>query len=271
MCYGVRSIILLVLLCCTFVAVLLFAPESQDPLYHAFADQRTILGTPHFLDVVTNLPFLVAGVVGVLTVAGDRVRNARWSWTFFFVAILLVGAGSAYYHMDPNDSNLVWDRLPMTVGFVSVLVAVLSERVCRRIEAYVLGPAIAAGLLSVAWWVLKGDLRPYIFIQVLPLIAIPAVVLLGPERDRESLLLLGAVTMYILAKVLELNDRAIFVATQHTISGHSLKHLVAAAGCAVILVMVVRRRTAAEIFPVATGKGPGGEKSALRLRTGGTI
>ena len=264
---GVRSIILLAILCCTFVGVLLFAPVSQDPLYHAFADQRTILGTPHFLDVVTNLPFLVTGIVGVITVANAQVRSARWSWIVFFVAILLVGIGSAYYHVDPNDATLVWDRMPMTVGFVSVLVAVLSERVCRRVERYALGPAIAAGLSSVAWWVLSGDLRPYVFIQVLPLIAIPAVVLLGPAWDRKSLLFCGAVAIYILAKVLELNDRAIFVATQHAISGHSLKHLVAAAGCAVMLIMFVRRRTAEGVLLVDTGKIPGGGRRTFRLRT----
>ena len=34
-------------------------PIAQDPLYHAFADQRALLGVPHFWNVVSNLPFVL--------------------------------------------------------------------------------------------------------------------------------------------------------------------------------------------------------------------
>ena len=39
----------------------------------------------------------------------------------------LVAVGSSYYHWRPNNARLVWDRLPMTVGFMSLIAVVLSE------------------------------------------------------------------------------------------------------------------------------------------------
>ena len=45
--------------------LLLVPPILQDQSYHQFADQRTILGVPNFWNVVSNLPFLAVGAVGL--------------------------------------------------------------------------------------------------------------------------------------------------------------------------------------------------------------
>jgi hypothetical protein len=136
----------------------------------------------------------------------------------------------------------------MTIAFAAVIVAILSERVSERIEGYALAPLMLAGLLSVLWWARTGDLRPYILLQVLPLVMLPVVVGLVPGRKRDALCVTGSVAWYVLAKVLELNDEAVYAATRHAISGHSLKHLAAAVGCGILVLKVLlhERRGAAE-------------------------
>ena len=48
---------LLVLLC--------LSPVVLNPAYHAFSDSRTFLGIPHFFNVVTNLAFILVGLLGL--------------------------------------------------------------------------------------------------------------------------------------------------------------------------------------------------------------
>lgn len=227
-------------------AMLMLPPVLQDPAYHAFADRRSLLGTPQAVDVLSNLPFLIVGISGLRLCLHDQTTGARRSWVVFFAGVALVGIGSAYYHADPNDRTLVWDRLPMTAGFMAILVAVLSERFGRRIEEEVLATAVLAGVLSVLWWVVLGDLRPYGVVQLLPMTVIPAVVLLYPGRRSEDRLMLLALALYAIAKVFEHYDHALFAATGQAVSGHSLKHLAAAAGCTALLVMIVQRGATGE-------------------------
>src|SRR5262245_15202615 len=44
--------------------VFCLSPIPQDLSYHTFADDRTMLGVPNFLNVASNLPFIVVGVLG---------------------------------------------------------------------------------------------------------------------------------------------------------------------------------------------------------------
>src|SRR5204863_1270872 len=106
----------------------------QDPAYHNFADHRSILGVLHGLNVLSNIPFLVIGAVGLAFLGsaaarrpgGPFLRSAeRWPFVVFFVGVALTAFGSAYYHLDPTNSRLVWDRLPMAVGFMALFAAVL--------------------------------------------------------------------------------------------------------------------------------------------------
>lgn len=160
-----------------------------------------------------------------------------------FIGVTLVCFGSGYYHLAPDNNTLVWDRLPMSIGFMGLLVAVLSEHVNPRLEKYFLAPAIVLGLASVLVWHYTDDLRPYILVQFLPLMTIPAVLLLtqrpGPDRGY----LLTALAVYMVSKLAEYYDHAIFSLTSETISGHSLKHLLAATALFVIYWMLRKRRT----------------------------
>lgn len=90
--------------CCVLAAsvFLIFVPpiaQSQD--YHAFADQRTILGIPDFWNFISNLPFALVGILGLM-----RRRDA--AARVLFGGVLLTCLGSAYYHLEPGDARLVW-------------------------------------------------------------------------------------------------------------------------------------------------------------------
>ena len=108
----------------------------QPLSYHAFADCRAIWSIPNFFNVVSNLPFLVGGVAGLAVIwnGGGRFidRREQLPYLVFFLGALLTSLGSAYYHLAPDNPRLVWDRLPMTLGFAGLVSAALAERMDAR-------------------------------------------------------------------------------------------------------------------------------------------
>jgi hypothetical protein len=232
-------------------------PLPQDTSYHAFADQRTMLGVPHLLNVASNLAFVVVGVLGlwlllrydVVRPEGPALEGAeRWPLLVLFAGVLLTGFGSSYYHLDPNNDRLVWDRLPMTVGFMGFFASMIGERIGVRAGAWLLGPFVWLGIASVFNWHLgeqrgAGDLRLYFFVQFYPLVTIPFLLCLFPARYTRGGDVLVALGWYLLAKVVEIGfmDRGIYNAGQ-LVSGHTLKHLAAAAGTYWLFLMVRYRQ-----------------------------
>src|SRR5262245_63120081 len=111
---GKHPLVALLGLMAASLAILpLLPPIPQDPSYHQFADQRTLLGIPHFWNVVSNLPFVLVGAIGLWQFGRDRASFV------LFLGVFLTGFGSAYYHWDPNDDTLFWDRLPMALTFMA--------------------------------------------------------------------------------------------------------------------------------------------------------
>ena len=222
-------------------------PIAQDPTYHDFVDNRAFFGIPSFLNVITNLAFLAVGIVGIRWCARGRgALGARWSWTACFIGTALVGFGSGYYHLAPDNGTLVWDRVPMSIGFMGLLVAVLAEHLNLRLEKILLVPAILFGIASVVVWHVTDDLRLYAWVQFMPLLVMPAVLLLFDSPYTHRRLLLVALAIYAVAKLAEHYDRAVFEITGEIISGHSLKHLLAALALFVVYGML-RRRTARDL------------------------
>jgi hypothetical protein len=240
-----RYAALLVLIVGSLLWILSLDPIAQSTQYHSFADTRELFGIPNFLDVVTNLPFLLIGLVSLRFCFRAPVGAIRSAWIVLFAGVGLVSVGSAYYHLNPNNESLVWDRLPMTIGFMGLSVALLGEYLGNRIAARLLIPAVVLGLASVVYWRFSDDLRPYYWVQLIPLLIIPAVMVLFRSGYSHQWLLLVALGWYMLAKFTESHDVTIFRGTQELISGHSLKHLLAGAGCYSILVMLRRRKRAA--------------------------
>jgi hypothetical protein len=235
-------------------------PIPQHQGYHAFADGRTMLGVPNFLNVASNLPFFVVGVLGLrLLLRHDAVGPQgpvleaveRWPLLVFFAGVLLTGLGSSYYHLAPDNDRLVWDRLPMTVAFMGLFACMVGERTGVRAGAWLLGPFVWLGVASVLTWHLgerrgAGDLRLYGFVQFYPLLTIPLLIWLFPARYTRAGYVFVALGWYLLAKGLEVGfvDHAVYAVGQF-VSGHTLKHLAAAAGAFWLFLMVRYRRPAA--------------------------
>jgi len=226
----------------SFLSLLFIAPIPQDPAYHQFADLKTVWGIPNFLNVVTSLPLLVVGLLGSISGRIHQLTIAPWSWRTLFGAVTLVGLGSAYYHWAPSHWTLVWDRLPMAVGFMALFVALLSESVNPKLETILLLPMCLLAIFSVVHWHFTDDLRFYIWVQVSPLLGILILFLLFRGRLTHQAYLMAALGLYILAKVAEVEDQSIYLMTQQKFSGHSLKHLLSAWAVFLIYRMLNRRR-----------------------------
>lgn len=160
------------------VAVAFIArPIPQPAAYHAFADGRRILGIPNGLGVLSNLPFALVGALGLWTTRSAartggsfRHRWERWPYLVLFGGVMLTTVGSMYYHLEPDNARLVWDRLPMTVGFMGLLTALVAERVGVPLAKGLFGPLLVLGATSVAYWYWtelqgSGDLRAYLLVQ----------------------------------------------------------------------------------------------------------
>lgn len=222
--------------------LLLHAPIPQAKGYHFFADVRTCLGIANFGNVASNLAFLLIGVTGWVGCYRHLKSGARLSWMVFFTGVALVFVGSGYYHFQPNDDSLVWDRLPMTLAFMGLFAALMSEHLGAQFERPVLIPALILGVASVFWWRHTDDLRIYIWVQLAPLLAIPFLLVMFRGRYSHRIYLLYGLGFYALAKIAELYDREMFDLTTNVISGHSLKHLLAAVA-PLFLYFMLRQRS----------------------------
>jgi len=233
------------------VAVFVFAPPvPQDPAYHQFSDSRTILGISNFWNVMSNLPFLLVGIAGLAIVFRHAesvcVNGAAAAYVVFFTGIVLTSFGSAYYHLSPSNAALVWDRLPMTIGFTGLFTIVLAEFVSPQLAKRLLVPMLIIGFASVEYWAWTesrgvGDLRAYGLFQFLPLLLIPVILLTRQPLIGETRVFWWMLAFYAIAKLFELFDPQIF-ATGGVISGHSLKHMAAAMTPAVFAWSLLGRR-----------------------------
>jgi len=236
-----RHLLMTIVVVGSLVAMMLQQPFGQNPSYHNFADRRAFFGIPNFLDVASNFAFLIVGIAGVRICLRNRLGNLRNAWIVLFAGVTLVSVGSAYYHLYPNNQTLVWDRLPMTIGFMGLFVALLGEYISERLGVFLV-PAILLGLSSVLYWHWSDDLRFYIWVQLIPLLTIPFVMILYRAGYSHQWLLLLALGWYALAKISEVADGEIFRLSQGIVSGHTIKHLLSALGCLSIFLMLQRRK-----------------------------
>lgn len=237
-----RLAVLAALVIGSLIFMLSKAPFGQDLSYHLFSDSRVFFGIPKFFDVLSNLPFLLVGAAGVRFCWHEHELPLRSAWLTFFVGVAAVSAGSAYYHWAPDNLTLVWDRLPMTVGFMGLFAALLAEYVSVRLARLLLVPALLVGIASVWYWHTFDDLRFYYWVQLMPMMVVPALMLLFKPRYSHQWLLLVTLGCYLLAKYTESHDAALFALSQQTLSGHSLKHLLAALSCLAVLLMLGKRK-----------------------------
>lgn len=232
---NLKLICLLAVPIATFLVFFTKPVMVQDQSYHHFIDQRMFFGIPNAMDVLTNIFFLVVGFLGL------AIQKNR-SWLIFFISIVLVAPGSAYYHWAPDDFTLIWDRLPMSVGFMALYVILLSEHVSEKLEK-TLPVAVLLGLGSVMVWVLTTDLRLYFWIQFSSFLTIPMILILYPSRFSHKSFYVYTLIAYALAKIVEVKDEYVYELTNRMISGHSLKHILAAVGIGMLWWMLKVRKS----------------------------
>lgn len=229
-------------------AVAILDPIPQDPLYHVFADQRTMAGIPNFLNVISNLPFLLIGIMGWQTIAGNEetvTPTTRLAWTIFFFGVALTAIGSGYFHLQPNNDTLVWDRLPMTIAFMSLVSIIVSEYFSPQLGRQLLIPALLIGAASVGYWAYTeslgaGDLRPYAVVQFLPMLLIPIIITVKNSESDLGRYVWWMIAFYIAAKIAEQLDDNLF-ALGNAVSGHSLKHVLASLAPAALMYGLMKR------------------------------
>jgi hypothetical protein len=248
-----RHWVLLLAMLAIIWIVFLFPAIPQDEAYHNFADHRRLVGIPNCLNVASNIFVLIVGVMGMRFVetipTGDRSPFSdsvdRWAYFIFLLVVAVTALGSAYYHLRPDDDALVWDRLPMAVGFLSLLAAVVCERTTPKNGLRYLMILPIGGAGTVLYWRAteqsgQGDLRPYVIAQFGSLIAILLLMALFRPRFTRGSDLLVSLGIYAIAKAFEAGDRAVFSAGG-IVSGHTLKHIAVAISAYWILHMLEHR------------------------------
>ena len=236
-----KLIILISLFAVSLIAMMFFGKIEQTQSYHNFADNRIFFGIPNFFDTVSNLLFFFVGMTGAWFVYKNVKKEARYSWLTLFTGVTLVSFGSGYYHWNPNDATLVWDRLPINMGFMGLFSAVLTEFINPKLEKFMLVPAVVLGALSVLYWHFTDDLRFYFYLQAVTILAITAVIFMYEERFTLRRYLLYTFGLYLLSKIAEFSDRTIYSATNNLLSGHTLKHVLAALAVFSVYLMLKRR------------------------------
>lgn len=236
------------------IFMMVFEAIPQPESYHLFADQRTLIHIPHIGDMLSNLAFIIIGAWGLWFLSRSRFltetfvddREHRNYW-WFFTGVFLTGFGSSWYHLSPDNYSLVWDRLPMTLAFMGILAAMITERVSLSLGLTLLKPLLLVGVASVLWWIWTeheghGDLRLYLIVQFYPVITLVLMLLLLPTPYTHGNYYWGVLIFYAIAKVVEILDHQIFEFTHSVISGHNLKHLFASVAAALLLRMLWLRK-----------------------------
>lgn len=223
-------------------------PQASD--YFEFADSRAALSVPNFWNVASNALFLVFGIVGLRLVLTDGklaiLHRLRHVYAMLFVGIIMTALGSGWFHLNPGNSTLFWDRLPMTIAFMPLFTVIIAEHVAENLAKTLFWPLMVLGAGSVMYWDYTelqgaGDLRWYGLVQFLPMLLIPAILLLYRSVFDSAHLFWNAIGLYAAAKIFEQMDAQIY-GLGAIVSGHSLKHIAASLVPLVLIIGIKRRQ-----------------------------
>lgn len=209
--------------------------------YHEFADQSQLFGLMHASDVLSNLAFLWVGLWAVsrmLHMAESRDLKTRLevpALVVFVLSIVATAWCSSYYHLAPDNPRLFWDRLPIAVACASLLALVRAQcfgtKNSSRLELLAF---CGFAVFSVIWWQATEDLRPYLLLQIMAVLLPPIWQSIYQRAVAERMSFAAAIVCYVVAKLFETADATILNMTG-VISGHTLKHLLAALAAYFIL------------------------------------
>ncbi|MBC7004457.1 hypothetical protein BIZ37_17995 [Photobacterium sp. BZF1] len=231
-----RYILLIAIALILGALALYFSPIKQSRNFYDYADQSMLIGIPHFWDVISNAGFLIVGVMGL--VENKRhplalIPSMSFAYQLFFIGLIGASLGSSIYHWAPGAFTLMIDRIPITVCFISLYCIILAEYLSPKLGKAMLLPTLAYGVVSVVYWYMtdvitgRGDMAPYVLVQLLPIIHIPLIVWLYPNKQNPTKYYLYALGLYVVCKWAESNDEELYALTS-LLSGHTIKHILAA-------------------------------------------
>src|SRR6267378_3940559 len=101
----------LLLVLCAGLGLLLYGPIAQPERYNEFADRRALFGVRNGADVLSSAGFAIVGLWGLARLWPARMHRAlstAWpGYCLFLVALVLVAAGSTFYHLAPDNGRLI--------------------------------------------------------------------------------------------------------------------------------------------------------------------
>jgi hypothetical protein len=237
---------------CGLLALLALAawalPQTpQDESFHQFVDARAWLGIPNAQNVLSNLPIALAGLTGLGLLALRRLKTGGAAFTanlaLFFTGLIVTAACSAWYHAAPTAGNLVLDRMGLVLAYAGTVGLLAADKVSARAGWAMAALALAAGPASVLWWQATGNVAPYAVVQFGGMLLLLLAVLFWREAGGPNWGWMLA--LYALAKLCEMYDYEIYAWTAHVVSGHTLKHLVAAGTALAVMGPLTQRQKVA--------------------------
>jgi hypothetical protein len=230
------------------LSLALFGPHlAQLAGHHVFADQRMWNQLPNAMDVLSNLPFAMWGAAGLVCTLWRRIDYATKSSCTqtllaitFFAGLIVTASASTWYHLQPTDASLLIDRLGMVVAFAGLLGLAGADRVSARAGKALAVCVLVLGPVSIGGWSATGNVLPWLVLQFGGLALIAAAACLPAQAGAINVRWGWVVLIYIVAKLFEMSDAAVFDLSQHWVSGHSLKHGVASFAAWPVLAAIAR-------------------------------
>ncbi|PCJ30650.1 MAG: alkaline phytoceramidase [Gammaproteobacteria bacterium] len=226
------------------IAFFIVEPIAQDPSYHHFSDSLTLVSLPNALNVLSNLPFFIVGIIGLSLLKKEAhsltiVESNKLAYIMLYLGSALVGLGSSYYHLAPNNDTLLWDRIPMTIAFMGLYAVIISEFISEKWGKLLLLPLIMVSIASVLYWWFSeqsgaGDLRYYAVAQFFPMLTIPIILIFYRSKFNGVSAYWLLIISYAAAKLCESFDVEIHQLLG-VVSGHSIKHVFPAIGLYIVL------------------------------------
>lgn len=208
------------------------SPIAQVAGYNEFADQRVLWHVPFAADVLSNAGFLLAGlagIVGLRRLPARAISNMQRAMAMlFFAGVLLTALGSAWYHAHPDDAGLAVDRSAMAVAFAGLLGLAVAVHVSERAAALAGLALLVLGPVAVHAWASTGNLRPWVVLQGGGVLVLVWLAMLRPCTGAPQIDWWLVILAYAVAKLFEVADHEVYALTAGVMSGHTLKHLVAA-------------------------------------------
>ncbi|MEN9842198.1 MAG: hypothetical protein RLZZ612_27 [Pseudomonadota bacterium] len=239
-------------------AVLLILAIGLPPVvlpdhYHAFVDTRSCWGIPNAMDVLSNGAFAVVGVWGLrrlwhLWQASHAHPSTIAQAPVLFGAALMLSlglcftaVGSGIFHWQPTTAGLALDRMAMSVIFAGLLGMAVAQHISERAGLVTMAVMVSLAPLAaaVAWF--SGNASPWGVVQYGGMLLL--LTLMFASQGPSRLVLVKVLVLYGIAKGCEMADDTLWALTHGLVSGHTLKHLVAAIAVMPMWEMLVYRAT----------------------------